>query len=162
MKDYISEIEWSKHKGIISFLVLVIMLLIYLTFFNQTSEPNTYVSTVVQPEPVVGKTRVVKTEVKTPERRSKRSSFVDLTDSQGELYDALEASTRAYLTKLVGPSIMKDYDFDPDGKIKISVKEYFELSEQAIVNEFRFKVINTPLLDTIKNDTLDLRMIVYK
>jgi hypothetical protein len=168
----ITILSWEKNKGLLSFLVVIFLLVIYFSFFNEPSktlkaQPQSY-SSVSSPKQKneelnkVREVRTVKTRAKVPERSSKTSSVTNLTTNQEKMYTLLEVNTKAYLEHVVGPTMMKEYVFDPEGKVKLSIKTYFELSEQMIVDKFKNKIINTPLLDTIRNDTLDLRMIVYK
>ena len=160
------------HKKILGVTLGIIILLIILNMFSSSSTsetasavPSTYNTSqkeVTQVNPGVKAKPVARINPNPPQRRSNRSSIVTLTDSQGMLYDSLEASTRAYLKQIVSPTLMKEYEFDPDGKIKLSISELFRLTEQSLINQYKRRIVNSIKLDTTHLDTLDLRNILYK
>lgn len=157
----------SRTKGFISFLVLVLALFLYSTFINKPDEAQ------IKPKiaQLSSAPQLRKTSVESPNkplgrptatRRSTSRSKVKLVDGQQMLFDSLEVSTRAYLESVIGPTMMEEWEFDPNNKIKLAIQEMFKLNEQALVNMYKNRVVNSLTLDTIRADTIDLRDVLYK
>ena len=168
LKEY-SEAFTDTHKKILGIGIGIILLLVLLRLLSSSSSTETalvapvlYSNLPQTKEIKINPNAKVNPTAKINPNTSKSINNINLVGNQEKLYNALEASTRAYLSQMVSPTLMKDYNFDPKGKIKLSIAEMFRLSEEALVRQYGNRIINSVTIDTIRSDSLDLRSILYK
>jgi hypothetical protein len=155
MREFFNKYLEGQTKAVLSFVVTLLFLIVLITRCSgdEVAEPVIYdlpQEMVQNPvNPISNKT-------------SKSIKKVDLKDSGQILYDALEVSTRNYLAKLVPSDVLDNYEFDKDGKLRLSISELFRLTEESIINQYKNRIVNPVTLDTISQDTLDIRSLLQQ
>jgi hypothetical protein len=155
MREFFNKYLEGQTKAVLSFVVTLLFLIVLITRCSgdEVVEPVIYdlpQEMVQNPvNPISNKT-------------SKSIKKVDLKDSGQILYDALEVSTRNYLAKLVPSDVLDNYEFDKDGKLRLSISELFRLTEESIINQYKNRIVNPVTLDTISQDTLDIRSLLQQ